>query len=57
MIDTVEHILARDADRACELPRQHFAATTELVLEDIASDKAAKSEGAARGRTRARSTT
>ncbi len=55
--DIVKAVLARDADRACELLCQHFAATTELVIEDIASDKPAKSEGAARGRTRARSTT
>jgi GntR family carbon starvation induced transcriptional regulator len=54
--DIVKAVLARDADRACELLRQHFAATTELVLEDIASGNAAKSEGTTRGRARARST-
>jgi GntR family carbon starvation induced transcriptional regulator len=53
--DIVKAVLARDADRACELLKQHFAATTELVLEDIASSNAAKSNGTARSREQARS--
>ncbi|RQZ17201.1 FCD domain-containing protein [Burkholderia sp. Bp9031] len=32
--EIVKAVLARDADRACELLRQHFAATARLVLDD-----------------------
>lgn len=35
--DIVKAVIARDADRACELLREHFAATAKLVLEDAAS--------------------
>jgi len=30
----VKAVIARDADRACELLRQHFAVTAQLVLKD-----------------------
>lgn len=36
--DIVKAVIARDADRACELLREHFAATAKLVLEDAAPD-------------------
>lgn len=52
----VRAVLARDADRACELLTKHFAATTELVLEDIANGKPEKNDGAVRGRAQIRST-
>ncbi|MCW3686374.1 FCD domain-containing protein, partial [Burkholderia cenocepacia] len=32
--DIVKAVIARDADRACKLLRQHFAVTAQLVLED-----------------------
>lgn len=32
--EIVKAVLARDADRACELLRRHFAVTAQLVLED-----------------------
>lgn len=53
--DIVKAVLARDADRACELLKQHIGITTELVLEDIASGDTAKAEGTARSRAQARS--
>jgi GntR family carbon starvation induced transcriptional regulator len=53
--EIVRAVLARDADRACELLTKHIAATTELVLEDLAKRKVEKSEGAVRGRAKVRS--
>lgn len=51
--EIVKAVIAHDADRACELLRQHFAVTAQLVLEDTsAADGAAPAMRAASARAR-----
>ncbi|WP_322088666.1 GntR family transcriptional regulator [Burkholderia sp. BCC1999] len=54
--DIVKAVIARDADRACELLRQHFAVTAQLVLEDTTPADGAASAASPRtaGKARAR---
>ncbi|WP_120292518.1 FCD domain-containing protein [Paraburkholderia sp. BL23I1N1] len=48
----VRAVLARDADQACTLPKEHFARTAQLVLEG-ANEKDATTAGKVKARTRA----
>ncbi len=50
--EIVKAVLARDADLACELLVQHFAVTTQLVLERAAESGAPRKSPAAAARKR-----
>lgn len=50
--DIVKAVLARDADLACALLSQHFAVTTQLVLERTAEPTTARKNTAATARKR-----
>lgn len=52
--EIVKAVLARDADRACELLRRHFAVTAQLVLEDTTPADGAPPAMRIAGKTRAR---
>lgn len=52
--DIMKAVIARDADRACELLRAHFAATARLVLEDTAPAGGAAPAMRTAGKARAR---
>ncbi|MBY4866067.1 FCD domain-containing protein [Burkholderia anthina] len=52
--EIVKAVLARDADRACELLRRHFAVTAQLVLEDPTPADGAPPAMRIAGKTRAR---
>ncbi len=52
--EIVKAVIARDADRACELLRQHFAVTAQLVLEDTAPADGAPPAMRSASKTRAR---
>lgn len=50
--DIVKAVLARDADLACQLLSEHFAVTTQLVLERTSESATAKKGAPARARAR-----
>ncbi len=52
--EIVKAVLARDADRACELLRRHFAVTAQLVLEDTTPADGAPPAMRIASKTRAR---